>query len=470
MTDAARQTPFTIVYGPSAKQARSFHRFGLFACMAILAMAPFPLGSARPAAWIAWAMVVGLVAVIYVGGRLLAGADLMVVPRRMRAVSLMFGLFCTALIVQAVPLGTLFGGVSFVAPDGAVFTSDSLSLSPGATFLMLLRMITFALFFLIIAETSLDSRTPRTLLRWLLAIAVSYALVGLFFLRQGDTFIGMEKWAYAGSATASFVNRNSFATFLSFGLVLGVAQLCTELRDLSRERFVSPLRTLLRSRAAYVGTGLIIIIAALIATQSRMGVLSGVVGMGVVLVATAVHQRPTAGMAAVAAVVTALIVTLLVVGFGSGLMERLGSLDTDAGGRAALYEQIVGMIASRPWTGFGGGSFELAFPLFHQLPVAPDVTWDKAHSTYLALWSEMGVVIGSLPLVIYGMLVLQAVRLLMARKGQGLVAVSALGCVAVAATHSLVDFSLEIQANTFVLLAVLALLPSTIIRYEGYRA
>ena len=125
--------------------------------------------------------------------------------------------------------------------------------------------------------------------------------------------------------------------------------------------------------------------------------------------------------------------------------------------RGDLYAQLLSMIAAQPWLGYGGGSFELAYPLFHQWPVNPDMVWDKAHSTYLALWSELGVIAGSLPLLLVLIFLLQAFRLYAIRSADWAAPAVAVAVVAVADIHSLVDFSLEIEANAFLFLAILAL-------------
>ena len=76
--------------------------------------------------------------------------------------------------------------------------------------------------------------------------------------------------------------------------------------------------------------------------------------------------------------------------------------------RGDLYRQVWGMILARPWTGYGGEAFELAYPLFHRPPVDPDLVWDHAHSSYLALWTDYGLIFGSMPLL---MLLITFVRL-----------------------------------------------------------
>ena len=143
--------------------------------------------------------------------------------------------------------------------------------------------------------------------------------------------------------------------------------------------------------------------------------------------------------------------------FGSGTLDRLGSVEQSFDVRLALYSQVIEMIASRPLLGFGGGSFEAAFPLFHALPVSPDLVWNKTHSTYLALWVEYGVIFGSIPLLVVLGIGLRCIQLVIRRKSDWVLPLASLGIIVTAALHSLVDFSLEMEANALFFTALLAL-------------
>lgn len=143
--------------------------------------------------------------------------------------------------------------------------------------------------------------------------------------------------------------------------------------------------------------------------------------------------------------------------YGQGLVERLGSQAEAADVRLDLYVQVIEMIRARPLLGYGGGAFEQAFQLFHHPPVSPDLVWDRAHNTYLALWAELGLVAGSVPILLVGT---AAIRLAWNSSSAGsdwTGRVAATGVVLVAATHSLADFSLEIQANTILFVILLGI-------------
>ena len=425
------------------------------ALLAVVALSPLPLGSNRPFFWALSAAGLGLAATAYMLILFRTGEALRFPLRRLWAPApLLLGLL-GFLVVQLLPLAPA-GGVAFATTDGGSVLSNTLSLAPGSTWLMLMQVLTYGLFFLLVLQVAVNRRRARTMGLAILFIVTAhalYALVALTLLDDGLLFF--EKWAYAGFATGTFVNRNSFATFLAFGLVVGVVFALRETIGSSRgkERF-----GLGGQAPVYLAcTGLIL--AALLASGSRMGLLAGLVGASCAAAMAArkrFSERGQRRWLLVAALPLAGAVAVAVL-YGAGTLDRLGSLDTDANVRGDLYAQVLEMIAARPWLGYGGGTFELAYPLFHRLPVSPDLVWDKAHSSYLSLWVELGLIAGSVPLLIIAIFAVQALRLYLRRHRDWAASAAAFCVVLVAALHSLVDFSLEIQANVFILLAILAI-------------
>jgi O-antigen ligase len=190
-----------------------------------------------------------------------------------------------------------------------------------------------------------------------------------------------------------------------------------------------------------------------------MGLLAGLAGAAAACVMALLKRRRQGGRIAWLAfgALPALAIIAVLVLYGAGTFERLGSFETDANVRSDLYAQVLEMIAQRPWLGYGGGTFDLAYPLFHQLPVSADLIWDRAHSTYLSLWVELGLVAGTVPLILIAWVSIDALSLYLRRRADWTAPVATIGVILVAAIHSLVDFSLEMEANVFLFLAILAL-------------
>lgn len=414
--------------------------------VAVVALAPIPLASNRPFFWALWGAIVGAIGVVYLGLLVLRVEALRVPLNRLRVPALAFAALVGFLAAQAwLPIPT-----SFVFASGEHLASASLSLAPGMTLLMLLQVATYGLFFFLMLQVAANRRRARRIALALLCIVTVHALYGLVALvLLDDSLLFFPKWAYEGFATGSFVNRNSFATFLAFGLVLGVLLALRELK------VGGPTG---RSTAAMILAATALILAVLVATGSRMGLFAGLCGAGLAALLAAgksgdAHSRPRNLLLAALPIGAALLVLVL---YGATTFDRLGSLENDANVRGDLYLQVLAMIAARPWLGYGGGAFEAAYPLFHQLPVSPDVVWDKAHSSYLSLWAELGVVAGSIPLLLLAGIGVVALRLYLSRRGDWTTPAAAVCVIVVAALHSVVDFSLEIEANTLLFLAILA--------------
>ncbi|WP_196259699.1 O-antigen ligase family protein [Pelagibacterium limicola] len=416
------------------------------ALVAMLFLFPIPLAANRPIFWAINAMAIGALALVYAIAMMRMEERFRFPLLRVPALTILWTALCLYMVVQLLPVGAFGAETRW----GDIFTTSQISIAPGMTILALVQFATFGVFFFLMLQVTSNRSRAIPVAEALFAIVVAFAVYGVLALTQfGDTLLFFEKWAYHGSATATFVNRNSYATFLAFGLVIGAA---LSIRKLAEGR--SPRGSTL----ILYGLGMAVIVSALLLSQSRMGLAAGLTGSVFVLAAGGVkmsRERPALGLAVIC--LGAVAVAGLAMLFGSGTLERLGSTEHDLDVRRALYEQVAVLIGQRPWLGFGAGSFELAFPLVRDLPVSPDRVWDKAHSTYLSLWVELGLIAGSIPLLAIGWIGLKCARLFVLRKTDWTLPLAALGAIVVAALHSLVDFSLEMQANAFFLVAILAI-------------
>lgn len=427
----------------------------------VLFLSPFVFGSTRPAFWLLWSMVISLCGAVLFGRMALSNARFRIAPRNLPVLFSLFAALGLYMAVQALPLGALSAGVSSVADPGAVIPIDTISLTPHDTILALVRWGTYGLlFFLVLQITSNPqrARTFVTIIYWAIVIHAAVAL--LFLLQFGDTILGIAKWKYFGSAMGGFINRNSFATFLAFGSVLGINLMIERMTEKPVGKGDSSALGIYLGKGGVVtiGLGWVILIITLVATNSRMGVFAACCGMiasTILALAKGAGHSSRIGMWGLLLLIP-VSVGLGMVGYGAIFVERLGEVGTASDVRMQLYQQVISMIETRPLLGFGGNSFEYAYPLFHEAPVSFDLVWDKAHSTYLALWAEYGLIFGSVPLLIVGIILLQLAAAYLKASGQDMLLRCGLGVVLVAAVHSLVDFSLEIEAVTFAFVAIVA--------------
>ncbi len=418
--------------------------------VAVLAIVPIPVASNRPAFWAIWATIVGLLAVGYGLALIVLRAPARLPISRFWPEATAFFILLVWLVVQILPIGRWLPEALTPAP-GIGTNTRSISLDPGSTLMTLLNFATYGILFALLMQVGANRRRARFMLLTLFLIVAAFAAYGLVSLVQlGDTILGFEKLHYKSAATGTFVNRNSFATFLALGLSMGVPLL---LDNPGKRRSLGQLRTLIQP--ALVLLGMLFIAATLLATESRMGAAAGLAGVIVALTLSFLKGEKTRArwwLLAILVAAAILVATL----YGTDTLLR-SLLTDDAEGRGELYRQVWPAILERPLTGYGGGSFATVFPAFQHAPLgANDAVWDKAHSTYLSLWFELGLVAGSLPLLIVAALLFRAVRGLGDPSSRG-ISIAAIAVTVVFALHSLVDFSAEIMANAFMFTAVLAL-------------
>src|SRR3569623_1092017 len=228
----------------------------------LVAISPLPLASNRPFFWAAGAILIGLLGLAYAIFLWTFGHSLRTIRSRLLLLGLPFGLFCGYLAIQLLLLGSIVP-ISFTDVDGQTLSTNTLSMTPGNTWLMLLQMLSYGTLFVLIVQVAANGDRAVLMLRVLHLVIAAYATYSLIALTQlGDTILGVAKWAYLGSATGTFVNRNSFATFLAIGVASGVAILAAEMLSLGRRRLPVSVPVALHTVA------LLVTAAALVATGS----------------------------------------------------------------------------------------------------------------------------------------------------------------------------------------------------------
>ncbi len=459
LVDTGRPARIAIA-APDAGEA-AYRRMNGYAAGYIVASAALcavPVGMNRPVLWLAWVVLTALAAGVYVAmGRRLDRARMLIAGR-------FWPMFAAALVVPvwALVQGFLPVNIAFpAAPSIAELTQPYISALPSASVLAALRFAGYIMFMLLAIEVA--GRTSRaqsmgTWIFWAIVVHAVWALIALNLL--GDIHIwGADKSAYLGVATGTFVNRNSFASFLAMGAVLGFSLLQDRVDNPSRRK--ARAQGLVSSDlmdAALMGLGVLVIWVALLATASRMGVFAAGVGMVICFLLMRIKARSSLLRALLIAGTVALILAVIgVFAVGQDLAWRSFFVDRDSGGRAEVYRAVLAQISQRPLLGFGFDAFRPAFEWAGGDATASITTWDRAHSTYLSHWFELGLIVGSIPMILCALCLLRAWKLVRNRTFDYALPVAAVAVIISQAVHSTVDFSLEMPANVVLFLAIVAL-------------
>ena len=402
----------------------------------IAVIAPFPLASNFPAAWLAWSALVGLAWLRAPVSR--TGHDLSPTQSRLIWITLLIAGFA---ILQAAA-GLLPLDLGFL---------PNASHAPTATLLAATRIMAFALILNMLFATRRAAPDYVRMGEWLFWGIVIHALLALLrlYVFPGDPTTTVPT-RYLNSASGGFVSPNAFAMQTGFGLMLGLAYLE------GRTGWVRNLHLL----------AIAVLTAALFATQSRLGIVS-------VTAASIVVAVMVPGRMVVVALAVSGIIFIAAAGFIFGSVgARLPDLAGAFSDRTELYAQVAELIAANLFGGVGLDAFASAFPTVHKAPVTAGFIWEHTHSTYLTLWAEAGIMIGSLPILASTLAAAELLRRIksLPRGPARVLPVAALAALVQAALHSLFDFALEVYANTLTLslLVAMALAPvRTRVRKKG---
>lgn len=143
--------------------------------------------------------------------------------------------------------------------------------------------------------------------------------------------------------------------------------------------------------------------------------------------------------------------------YGKGGILRLFDLSIAGDVRMAAWGRIWDLILLRPLTGYGFETFRPAYELIHGGTGAGEQIWDRAHATYLSLWLELGLIIGTVPIALFFWAAMVLARRVHARGRDAPLAIAALFAMLAAGLHSLGDFGLEMPANVFLLLTLVGI-------------
>jgi O-antigen ligase len=323
---------------------------------------------------------------------------------------------------------------------------SSLSVQPAATFLLLLRVVAYALAFWLARQLSFRFAYRRRLLVMpILAIATMEAIWGIVQVWVG----GAHSFAY-GSYIAQgshFVNRNHYAGLLAMALSLAVAECIVILQTVPQRHSGS---TAIQLCLLMVSASLILL--GILYSLSRMGFVSVMCSWYLIGLMLLRGYLPLKKQLAVLGLPLFLLAGLLLLST-SELRARfteftsLDKLKND--GRLALWAEAWDLFRDYPVVGCGLGSLENAS--LRPSPMLRRV--HHAHNDYLQLLVELGIL--GFPIFAALAWTVFANGLIGMTSLNPKVRSLALGCTAAMGglfLHSCVDFQLYVPANVFVLM------------------
>jgi hypothetical protein len=437
----------------------------LWALIAGLAWCPFWFGSNVLLAWgINAVLFPGLVA-IYELSLLIRGERHPVAIRQITAPAALFAAAVLWILMQNAtwtpdwlhhPIWQMTADALDRPIDG------SISVNRDLTTLALLRLITAASVFWIALQLCRDASRAGFLLWSIAAISCAYAAYGLlaFALTPGSVlwFEGFSR----GFVTSTFINHNSFAAYAGMGFIA----ICGLILRLYRHEFpavggsirfrIAAFIEVTGQKAAALLGGAFVILVALLLSGSRGGIVSTALGLFVLGVLTLrLRKQRSVEQRGAIIVLGALLVAAAFLVFGDVFVEKITQGGFYDEGRMAAYKITLGSIFDAHLLGYGYGTFVDVFPMFRDQSVSTFGIWEMAHNTYLEVFQGLGVIFGSMLVASVVLLVLRCVKGAATRQENEMIPCVAASVAFLLGVHSLVDFSLQMQAIAITFMALL---------------
>jgi O-antigen ligase len=347
-------------------------------------------------------------------------------------------------------------------------THYTLSVAPYQTVSHLLLLVTYLTAFYLVLVVCEDRKAKKRLVYSLVALGAFEAFYGLVqYLTGWQQIFAYVKKYYLEDATGTYINRNHFAGFLEMMLPLTVALALRLGGNLRRaaQHSESRARSLLSATELLPLVFLLFLAAAictaLVFSRSRMGIISTLASLIVVL-ALAGSSSLSKRTRAVVAVLFFLGVIGIVVWVGSDPVimrfENLGQEYSQTGqNRVSIWRDTLKLIQGHPLIGTGLGTFSVAYTSVQTAFL--NLFVDHAHCDYLQVVSELGLPGGILVFGSIFWMLVRAVRRYRRAESRfdTAVCLGCIGSIAAILFHSLADFNLYIPANALVFTVMLAL-------------
>src|SRR5262249_42979119 len=339
----------------------------------------------------------------------------------------------------------------------------SITVNRDLTTLALLRLVTAASILWIAIQLCRDPARATLLLWSIAAITCAYAAYGLFaFALTPGRILWFENPHTRGFATSTFINPNSFVAYAGIGFIT----ICGLILRLYRHEFVAVggsirfrvatfIEVTGKKGAALIGSAAVVLVALLL-SGSRGGMIATAWGLFVLAALTLrLRKQQFAEQREAIIVFGAVLVAAAFLVFGDLVVGEITQHGFSDAGRPAVYMITARSILDAPILGYGYGTFADVFPMFRDHSVETWDKWEMAHNTYLEVFQGLGLVFGSMLVASVALLVLRCVRGAMRRQANETMPCVAASVAFLLGVHTLVDFSLQMQAIAITFMALL---------------
>lgn len=319
--------------------------------------------------------------------------------------------------------------------------------------------------FFILSLFLLNTKKRIQRIIWVIILAAAFQAIygALMVLTKLEWGFFIEKNSYLGKATGTFISRNHFAGYMEMCLAIGIGFLLAQSKQTTgnwKQKLRQTIETLL-SPKIIMRLLLAIMVIALVLSRSRMGN-SAFFASLMITGALALLLMRNKSRSTVILLSSLLVIDITIVGTFFGVekvAQRLQNTSSKHESRDEVSRDTFNLFKQYPIMGIGAGSYEHTYPSHKSADVRSDKLYDQAHNDYLQFLSEYGVIgFTCLAMAVLWSLLwsVQAMHLRKSSLHKGLGFAASMGIIAIL-IHSAVDFNLQIPANAFMFVFLLAL-------------
>ena len=291
---------------------------------------------------------------------------------------------------------------------------------------------------------------------WLvIAVAALEAVYAIWsFYTGAETILWMPREHYPTRASGTFVNPNHFAAYLNLGICLALAFFVTTFeKGFGRNNTIARVIDITMSPLSIV---LFLLLYGLVVSQSIGGYLSLLASIGTMFCILLWRRRAHAWLLLTAGLgIVAVVLGLLQI---DDVMRDAARLEGDIIRRLQLFNSSWLVLKDHWLLGIGGGAFYAVFPGYRQLDTGSSFYY-YAHNDYLQFAIEFGLI----GIALLGWFLVRVIRTnwqFLSKRAPATdrtFALASLAAIAGLATHSIVDFPLQIPGYAVTFLALVSI-------------
>jgi O-antigen ligase len=423
----------------------------------VAATIALPFGSARPWSWSLFTFLIAIAFGIWClhvrrsGGRAIRLARTLLPPLTLFVIVLLWA------FIQILPWTPRSWHADLWAQTASLLGTPyrgRISLDVQSTLDSIMRLAGYAAAFLLAWGLALNREHASRIVKAIFVAITIYAAYGLIVEFSGsETVLWFHKWAYVGFLTGPFVNRNNFATYIGFALVLCEVLLFAKLKpafesEISRAEVIGRIVKILLGKSwGYLAAGAILM-TALLLTASRAGIASTFLGLLIVSVLLVLRSTSRRSIPLMLVLAGGLIIMTLLSFSGNKVLDRtidtLNSADQITDERPIVFALTLGAIEDHFWTGTGLGTYDPGFLMYSSSSLP--LPYNRAHNDYLEAAFELGVPAAIIQVASIGWIAIMCLRGYFIRHRDRNYPLIAVGVTVIATAHSTLDFSLQIPA------------------------